>query len=135
MAKPRLIAVIPVLFILNGAFLIIYGFVTGVNFRAIVFAFAFAGVYSPLSVRDFYVIAGVVRIVMAIAAIESKHTRAGMIVAGVLLVFTSIVGIVFSISSRGITASIVYAIVIDFIVMSTLSLIYLRYAFKLPKEL
>ena len=135
MAKPRLIAVIPVLFILNGAFLIIYGFVTGADFRAVFIAFASRGVNYPLSAKEFYVGIGVGRILFARFAMIAADTRGLMIFWGIFLVFTSIAGVGYGIIIRGITASNVYVIAIDFIVMFTLSLIYLRYAVKLPKEL
>ena len=122
------IAVIPVLFALNGAFLIIYGFMTGADFLVIVFAYL--GDSHPISVKDFYVMLGIVRIVIAIIAMKSKNTRAEMIVIGILFAFFSIIGIVSSIAIGGITASNIYGIAIDFIAMLILSLLYLRYVLK-----
>jgi len=128
MAKSYLIAVIHVLFAIEGAFLIIYGFVTGSNFLAIVNAFSNPS--SPLTAKEFYVILGLVRTILAIIALKTSFNRAAMIVFGILMVFFSIAGFVYCIITSSITASNVYGIVIEFIVMFILSLFYLIYAFK-----
>ena len=124
MAKSRLIDIIPVLFIIEGASLIIYGLVTGANFMAIVFALISD---YPLSVKEFYVILGMGRTILAIE-MKKINTRAGMIVVGILFIFSSIAGVAYYIYIGDITAPTVYVIAIEFIAMFSLSLYYLIYA-------
>ena len=126
MMKSRLIDIIVVLFAIEGASLIIYGLVTGANFMAIVFAFT--SDRTPLSVKEFYVILGIGRIILAIIEMKTVNTRAGMIIIGILFVFASIAGVVYYISTCDVTTPKVYVIVIEFIAMFILSLFYLIYA-------
>jgi len=131
MAKSYLITtIIPVFFAIQGAFLIIYGLVTGASIIDIVFAFAVSGDISFVALKEMYVIIGIVRILSAIVEMKSVKTRAGMIVTGIFFVSSSIVGVFYGIAIGGINASNIYGIAIDFIVMFALSLFYLIYAFK-----
>jgi len=120
--------IIPILLAISGAFLIIFGLVTGASFISIVFAFIVSN--SPIGPTEMYVITGIFRILLAGFVKTSKMNRAGMIVAGILMVLSSICAVVFCISYDGIIAHNTYVIVIDFIIMFTLSLFYLIYAFK-----
>jgi len=126
MTKSRLINIIVVLFAIEGAFLIIYGLVTGANFMAIVFAFI--SYRTPLSVKEFYVIIGIGRVFFAIIEKKIANTRAGMIITGIIFVFFSIAGVVYYILTWDVTTPKLYLIVIEFIAMFILSLFYLKYA-------
>lgn len=128
MEKFDLAVVFRILFAAEGAFLIIYGFMTGANFLAIVNAFSSSR--SPLSAKELYVILGLIRAMFAILGMKPSINRESMIVCGILLLSFSILGFVYCIITSSITASNVYGVVIEFIVMFILSLFYLIYAFK-----
>lgn len=131
MMKSRLIDIIVVLFAIQGASLIIYGLVTGASFMAIVFAFTNSR--APLSVKELYVILGMGRTILAISEMKTVNTRAGMIIVGILFIFSSIAGIGYYILTCDVTTPKVYVIVIEFIAMFILSLFYLIYALiKVP---
>ena len=132
MAKSNFITVILVLFAIEGAFLIIYGFVMGASFWAIVDAFMRSNAPTT-SVKEMYVIIGIGRLVLAFFEMKEIKTRAGMIVIGILFVYCSTGGVTYCIAIGGINASNVYGIAIEFIVTFTLSLYYLIYALKLPR--
>jgi phosphoglycerol transferase MdoB-like AlkP superfamily enzyme len=60
----------------------------------------------------------------------SKNKKASKIVCGILLVFLSIGGVVYSLFIGGLTASNIYGIIIDFVAMFILALFYLICAYK-----
>lgn len=126
--KFDLAVIFRILFAAEGASLIIYGLMTGANFLAI--ANAFSSYRSPLNAKELYVVLGSIRTMFAIFGMKPSINRESMIVCGILLVFFSIVGFVYCITTSSITASNLYGIVIEFIVMFILSLFYLIYAFK-----
>ena len=143
MAKSRLVAAIPVLFAIEGAFLVIYGLATGAEFLA-VFS-VFLGGSSSLSVKEFYVLLGLVRTILAIGGITEVKSRgkiivsqgakrAAMIVIGILFVFFSVSGIVICMIDGDISAPGVYGAVTEFIITFSLSLFYLISAFQQAKS-
>lgn len=128
MGKLDLAVVFRVLFAIEGIFLIIYGFMTGASFLAIVNSFS--SYRQPLSSKELYVILGLIRAMFAIFGMKTSINRESMIVCGILLAFFSIAALTYCITMHSITASNIYGIVIEFIVMFTLSLFYLIYALK-----
>ena len=137
MTKSKFVATIPFLFTTNGILLIIYCFATGANFLIVVAAFF--GETSLLTSKEYYVIFGIARICSAFFASKAINrtgvvvSREVMIICGSFLVFSSIGGIGVSLAAGEITASNVHLIVIDFVVMFTLSLIYLIYGLRQEK--
>ena len=128
MAKSKLIALTPVVFLISGAFLIIYGFMTGADFLTVAFAFL---VDYPVGLKEFYVLVGIMRVIMAIGEKKAKNNRAGMIVIGILFAFSSIAGVILCIINDDAVSNVFRVVIaVDFIVMFILSLFYLIYAFK-----
>ena len=127
-AKSKLIAVILVLYVIEGAILIIYGFSKGANILAIISVFIDTNY--PISINETYVVVGIGRILGARMGKTSANNRTETIIVGIFFVVSSFGGVAFSIGSSGISDSAVYGIVIEFIVTFSLSLLYLIYAFK-----
>lgn len=144
MAKSKFIARIPVLLGIEGAFLMIFGFATGADFLNIVSVFF--STRSPLSVKEFYVLLGLLRIMFGSIGIERNPKvrklitqgakRATMMVVGILSVSFSAAAFVFSMIGivRGEPVSSVSGIVIEFIAAFTLSLLYTIFAVKQPRR-
>ena len=130
MTKYKLISLIPILSTISGVSLIIYGLLTGANVVNIVSRFIFRVSTISITLNDFYVILGIMRLVFGIGERKSNHKGVSGVIIGIFFVFSSISGITMGMLTSGITTSNVYGIVIDFIVMSALSLFYLVYVLK-----
>lgn len=128
MTRSKLISYIPILFAINGAFLIIYGVLAGARVMGIVTIFI--NISTPIGLKEFYVALGIVRFIFGIGERKSNHKGGGTVVMGIFFVFSSVVGIIIGMLIGGITTSNVYGIIIDFIVMFLLSLFYLMCALK-----
>ena len=132
MEKSKLIAAILILLAIEGLLLAIYGFVKGANLLTIISVFLDSRY--PVSTKEIYVVIGFTRMMIAICDLKWKNYGAGIIAFGVFLIIFSILGIVCCIFDNDITASNVYGIVIEFVVMFILSLIYLIYGIKQVKS-
>lgn len=130
MTKSKLIHFIPIFSLVEGVFLMIYGFATGASFLEVVFAFIDTN--PPLTLKEFYVLLGLIRVMFS-SQTKPNSNRGTKIVYGILLSFFSVSGIVFALLD-GATTPVMYGVFIEFIVMFPLSLFYLIHAFRLPKE-
>lgn len=129
MIKSKLIFLIPIFFAVNGAFLIVYGLLTGADVL-IIFDLFFDVDHSVVSLKEVYVLLGMVKVLLAIIEKKSNNTRSKRVVIGVLFVSMSICGTILGVVVGITTDSNIYWVLVDFIIMITLSLLYLRYALK-----